>query len=135
MAAALRVVGGEGSLRTLSQLGITTNPTTGKLELDQAKLDKALDENPADAMRLFGGTGGLAEKMQAAADAILGSNGSIQTRTDGLQDTVDSLQDQYDRTKVSIQATMDNRSEGHTSELQSLMRISYAVFCLKKKKH
>src|SRR3546814_7803445 len=28
-----------------------------------------------------------------------------------------------------------NRSEEHTSELQSLMRISYAVFCLKKKKH
>src|SRR3546814_10202842 len=30
---------------------------------------------------------------------------------------------------------MENRSEEHTSELQSLMRISYAVFCLKKKKH
>src|SRR3546814_4775964 len=28
----------------------------------------------------------------------------------------------------------DFRSEEHTSELQSLMRISYAVFCLKKKK-
>src|SRR3546814_7254277 len=27
------------------------------------------------------------------------------------------------------------RSEEHTSELQSLMRISYAVFCLNKKKH
>src|SRR3546814_10235780 len=27
------------------------------------------------------------------------------------------------------------RSEEHTSELQSLMRISYAVFCLKKNKH
>src|SRR3546814_9909281 len=27
------------------------------------------------------------------------------------------------------------RSEEHTSEVQSLMRISYAVFCLKKKKH
>src|SRR3546814_10893327 len=27
------------------------------------------------------------------------------------------------------------RSEEHTSELQSLIRISYAVFCLKKKKH
>src|SRR3546814_9097431 len=27
------------------------------------------------------------------------------------------------------------RSEEHTSELQSLMRISYAVFCLKKQKH
>src|SRR3546814_8650549 len=31
--------------------------------------------------------------------------------------------------------TQTARSEEHTSELQSLMRISYAVFCLKKKKH
>src|SRR3546814_4159824 len=29
--------------------------------------------------------------------------------------------------------TMNNRSDEHTSELQSLMRISYAVFCLKTK--
>src|SRR3546814_1350903 len=29
----------------------------------------------------------------------------------------------------------EHRSEEHTSELQSLMRSSYAVFCLKKKKH
>src|SRR3546814_5077220 len=32
-----------------------------------------------------------------------------------------------------IMDSMDKRSEEHTSELQSLMRISYAVFCLKKK--
>src|SRR3546814_8923446 len=32
-------------------------------------------------------------------------------------------------------ATYMLRSEEHTSELQSLMRISYAVFCLKKKKY
>src|SRR3546814_1825500 len=32
------------------------------------------------------------------------------------------------------QKAQDGRSEEHTSELQSLMRISYAVFCLKKKK-
>src|SRR3546814_2211234 len=30
---------------------------------------------------------------------------------------------------------VDGRSEEHTSELQSLMRISYAVVCLSKKKH
>src|SRR3546814_4604201 len=30
--------------------------------------------------------------------------------------------------------TTDTRSEAHTSELQSLMRLSYAVFCLTKKK-
>src|SRR3546814_3598524 len=32
-----------------------------------------------------------------------------------------------------IDLTFDDRSEEHTSELQSLMRISYAVFCLKNK--
>ena len=31
--------------------------------------------------------------------------------------------------------TIDSRSEEHTSELQSRPHISYAVFCLKKKKH
>src|SRR3546814_1774725 len=34
---------------------------------------------------------------------------------------------------VHSQRHLDDRSEEHTSELQSLMRISYAVFCLKKK--
>src|SRR3546814_4093041 len=34
-----------------------------------------------------------------------------------------------------VPTTRDIRSEEHTSELQSLMRISYAVFCLKKKKN
>src|SRR3546814_5141646 len=33
-----------------------------------------------------------------------------------------------------LAARSEERSEEHTSELQSLMRISYAVFCLKKKK-
>src|SRR3546814_7516582 len=36
---------------------------------------------------------------------------------------------------VSAPAAEAARSEEHTSELQSLMRISYAVFCLQKKKH
>src|SRR3546814_10540400 len=34
----------------------------------------------------------------------------------------------------SMNVPLPDRSEEHTSELQSLMRISYAVFCLKKKK-
>src|SRR3546814_4813541 len=35
--------------------------------------------------------------------------------------------------KHDVQTMIEGRSEEHTSELQSLMRISYAVFCLKKK--
>src|SRR3546814_3246192 len=38
-----------------------------------------------------------------------------------------------DHRKLPAAAFAANRSEEHTSELQSLMRISYAVFCLKKK--
>src|SRR3546814_4730603 len=35
--------------------------------------------------------------------------------------------------RIDVQAQPADRSEEHTSELQSLMRISYAVFCLKNK--
>src|SRR3546814_1266829 len=37
------------------------------------------------------------------------------------------------RSTADVRASPYHRSEEHTSELQSLMRISYAVFCLKKK--
>src|SRR3546814_7616052 len=39
------------------------------------------------------------------------------------------------RVLLGIAVLTAGRSEEHTSELQSLMRSSYAVFCLKKKKH
>src|SRR3546814_5003234 len=49
------------------------------------------------------------------------------------------LEDSYhmitiDRERGQLAEETASRSEEHTSELQSLMRISYAVFCLKKKK-
>src|SRR3546814_7484100 len=59
--------------------------------------------------------------------------------TVGLLRLADSLLDAYGLTKAAC-GRLDyddliyGRSEEHTSELQSLMRISYAVFCLKKKK-
>src|SRR3546814_6836859 len=40
-----------------------------------------------------------------------------------------------DGAAVRLAAAGSERSEEHTSELQSLMRISYAVFCSKKKKY
>src|SRR3546814_5752883 len=56
------------------------------------------------------------------------------------QDTADAYQltrqaqDDYSIESLSrAKAAIADRSEEHTSELQSLMRISYAVFCLKKK--
>src|SRR3546814_985442 len=44
------------------------------------------------------------------------------------------LQKKYGTHRVFDTPITECRSEEHTSELQSLMRISYAVFCLKKKR-
>src|SRR3546814_7378699 len=49
------------------------------------------------------------------------------TNADGTTVTIDTPGD------VLTELQDNTRSEEHTSELQSLMRISYAVFCLKKK--
>src|SRR3546814_1234957 len=46
-----------------------------------------------------------------------------------LDESIDALHGQLAR----VDWDTSSRSEEHTSELQSLMRISYAVFCLKKK--
>src|SRR3546814_10230756 len=52
--------------------------------------------------------------------------------------TLNRMNDTVESARVEGRITLDGedvyRSEEHTSELQSLMRISYAVFCLKKKK-
>src|SRR3546814_8141921 len=55
---------------------------------------------------------------------------------DDAANVVSKVSEQYPSLKVDISGHTDStgRSEEHTSEIQSLMRISYAVFCLKKKK-
>src|SRR3546814_10584763 len=53
---------------------------------------------------------------------------------DGFGLTLGSPNDRYINDAQVSQAVAQMRSEEHTSELQSLMRISYAVFCLKKQK-
>src|SRR3546814_3628142 len=59
------------------------------------------------------------------ADAVL--------HTSGYDEIVRLVLLQHQPLHFDIVAGMSPRSEEHTSELQSLMRISYAVFCLKKK--
>src|SRR3546814_1780252 len=51
----------------------------------------------------------------------------------GLRSTEAHIGNEFRRVRIGIGHPGNKRSEEHTSELQSLMRISYAVFCLKKK--
>src|SRR3546814_3025820 len=73
---------------------------------------------------LFRSQGNLAANGVSNVDVVLG---------DGVQLANDKAGN-YDVIVVSGSVPLvPDRSEEHTSELQSLMRISYAVFCLKKK--
>src|SRR3546814_6592540 len=66
-----------------------------------------------------------ASRDNSTSTTIVATYGSIASRLDGIASP----------NPWATRCRMLARSEEHTSELQSLMRISYAVFCLKKKKY
>src|SRR3546814_9313436 len=96
-----------GTTQTLSfeqALNVTGSGATG---IDLAGGSSAVAVTLADALTVQGGVNG-------ATGIFLG---------DGTTQVLD----------LAGPVNIQSRSEEHTSELQSLMRISYAVFCLKKK--
>src|SRR3546814_3183223 len=80
-------------------------------------------------------TGGSSGIGAAAARRFVnaGANVCIASRRDSsaFADEIGAISIMCD---VAKESDVRRRSEEHTSELQSLMRISYAVFCLKKNK-
>src|SRR3546814_1009207 len=64
-----------------------------------------------------------------------GAKSAINNYSDYDVDRFNAMVADYNSRCGSFRYRSGARSEEHTSELQSLMRISYAVFCLKKKKH
>src|SRR3546814_8117196 len=84
-------------------------------------------------MLLFGAMVGLLAQEVAFASAPAMSSAAVTASqmSDECAEMMKAATSQGDKPCKGL--TLD-RSEEHTSELQSLMRISYAVFCLKKKK-
>src|SRR3546814_8194005 len=82
--------------------------------------------------------------FRSASSVALGSGGAGGTHNvggdggDGFGGTAQAIVTGFEAGDLAViidsTGTGGDRSEEHTSELQSLMRISYAVFCLKKKK-
>src|SRR3546814_7557395 len=88
------------------------------------------DAAAAEALRLGEGDVVLLQHLQhRGAGHPHEDRGHRQAESDRRQDDV------RQGVAESVEAAVQQRSEEHTSELQSLMRISYAVFCLKKKKN
>src|SRR3546814_8769126 len=76
---------------------------------------------------------GHAAQRRTARSGFLGSRGTAVRRGKKVEDA--PLRQAGPASAACCQIAHVDRSEEHTSELQSLMRISYAVFCLKKKKN
>src|SRR3546814_5867533 len=94
-------------------------------------------------------TGRLAERVQLVGDDLFVTNverlergiregvaNSILVKVNQIGTLTETLETVGMATRAAYSSVMSHRSgersEEHTSELQSLMRISYAVFCLKK---
>src|SRR3546814_6173202 len=76
----------------------------------------------------------VAAALSSASEAFIRCSISDASSTASIVSTARSSRSTY-RVSSSPKTRASKRSEEHTSELQSLMRISYAVFCLKKKRH
>src|SRR3546814_8255677 len=94
-----------------------------------ADISSVLPRLPKD-IRFHDGQAGLVQPHQRLR---------ISGKHEALEDAVRVLKGELatdwvlDRIRRESASKQQDRSEEHTSELQSLMRISYAVFCLKKK--
>src|SRR3546814_5987217 len=75
-------------------------------------------------------------RREAGGIVILGAEDGLDRLVGGVRARRDAAGiGEVRRGRVHPHELRGHRSEEHTSELQSLMRISYAVFCLKKKKN
>ncbi|SDR88353.1 flagellar hook-associated protein 2 [Halopseudomonas xinjiangensis] len=84
---------GSGGLKILSDLGISTQ-RDGTLKIDDTKLDKVLADNFGQLSSFLTGDGGLMAKLEKTLEPYTKSDGIIDSRTKGLQNTLDSVDDQ-----------------------------------------
>src|SRR3546814_2863245 len=77
---------------------------------------------------------GRIRTIAASCGEVQAGRGAMLLST-SIPETMDAVEGRIDAAVRRLAYKGGSRSEEHTSELQSLMRISYAVFCLKKKKN
>jgi len=92
----------------LSRIGVTTNPDDGKLKIDDSKLEAALKDNGDAVARLFTGESGIAARADAIIKPMLESQrGLLTTSIEGAKKSVSTLDKEYERTEMRIDATME----------------------------
>ncbi len=117
-------VSGISSFSRLGDLGIALN-SEGRLEVDSDVLNTALEDNFDDVIQFFTqsteGSEGFAVRMVAKLDGILDSSGGVLTaRQDGIQNSIDNIQDQIERSETRL-TTWEIRTRAQFNSLELLL--------------
>ena len=117
-------VPGVESFSRLADLGIALN-TEGRLEVDSSTLNSALDDHFDDVLQFFTqsteGSEGFAVRMVDTLDAILDSTaGTLAARTDGIQNSIDDIEDQVERIEMRNLA-WETRTRAQFNALELLL--------------
>ncbi|EKM95596.1 flagellar capping protein FliD [Stutzerimonas degradans] len=86
-------VQGDGALRALTDIGITTQKD-GTLAIDSAKLDKAMASNFSELSGLFTGDKGLASRLDAKLKPYTETGGILEQRNKVMTETITKIDDQ-----------------------------------------
>src|SRR3546814_10549001 len=124
--AALTAIGSE------TAENLSTN--AAHIEARLREIDGLLQQQSGLAGQLTEGLSAGLEQLSARFAALENDGGA---RNQRLGDAISALTQEAERMEHALASgnVAADRSEEHTSELQSLMRTSYAVFCLKKKRN
>lgn len=115
--------GSDSSFKTIAEIGITQDGTTGKLKIDEEKLAKALKENTASTRELLVGDGketGITTKIATEVKGYLADDGIIDNAQDNINATLKNLTKQYLSVSNSIDETVA-RYKAQFTQLDTMM--------------
>ncbi|TAN30320.1 MAG: flagellar hook-associated protein 2 [Castellaniella sp.] len=104
-----------GTISSLFQLGVSSDPTTGKLSLDTTALSQALAKDPTGVQNVLGGTAGVGKAVQTLTTNMLETGGLFSNADSSLNQTLKDLQSQYTEMSNRISADMSNYRQQFTA--------------------
>jgi len=116
------VAGVSAEFNTLARIGITTT-ATGTLEVNSAKLNAAIADDPAAVAQLFGSADGVAARLFTQLEKRLASDGDIQARTARLDGEIKDISSQRARLELRL-TQIENRFRKQFVALDTLLTQS-----------
>ncbi|MDH1261752.1 flagellar filament capping protein FliD [Pseudomonas sp. GD03944] len=118
---------GDGTIKALANLGISSkfspndkSGTNGTLIIDSDQLNEALEKNFDELAGYLTGDNGLMGRLSKTADGYSKSGGVIEQRTDSLQGTLNSIDDQREALALRIERLQDRLVKQYTA-MESLV--------------